>query len=148
MTALQNQYVVSTAAPLFSTTKDALVHKILYVAKSGSSRGLRHFCPFAGIELALKSVPKPVDNFDLPFVQCNRAVFLPEQGFLYHPLGLLHGGVNGIKLFQMLCDDVKKYNIRIPICDTMALEYGSPAFGDICYPRKNEILKRLNLKKR
>lgn len=37
---------------------------------------------------------------------------------------------------------------RIPICDTMALEYGSPAFGDICYPRKNEILKQLNLKKR
>ena len=54
---------------------------------------------------------------------------------------------------QPMTDSIWNYLLeddctRIPICDTMALEYGSPAFGDICYPRKNEILKRLNLKKR
>lgn len=37
---------------------------------------------------------------------------------------------------------------RIPICDTMALEYGSPAFGSECYPLKEEIVGRLNLKEK
>lgn len=44
----------------------------------------------------------------------------------------------------LLEDDVT----RIPICDSMALEYGSPAFGDMSYPRKKEIVKLLNLKER
>ena len=37
---------------------------------------------------------------------------------------------------------------RIPVCDTMVLEYGSPAFGSECYPLKSEIVRRLNLKER
>ena len=37
---------------------------------------------------------------------------------------------------------------RIPICDTMALEYGSPAFGSECYPIKGKIVGRLNLKEK
>ncbi|MBP5189894.1 MAG: hypothetical protein J6031_03135 [Bacteroidales bacterium] len=36
----------------------------------------------------------------------------------------------------------------IPVCDTMALEYGSPAFGSIGYPLKKEIVERLGLKER
>lgn len=35
---------------------------------------------------------------------------------------------------------------RIPVCDTMALEYGSPAFGSFSYPLKDKIIRRLGLK--
>lgn len=45
---------------------------------------------------------------------------------------------------KLLLDDVTS----IPICDTMALEYGSPAFGDISYPQRDKIIKQLNIKKR
>ena len=45
---------------------------------------------------------------------------------------------------ELLLDDVTS----IPICDTMALEYGSPAFGDISYPQRDKIIKQLNIKKR
>ncbi len=45
---------------------------------------------------------------------------------------------------HLLLDDYT----RIPICDTMALEYGSPAFGSECYPLKEEIVGRLNLKEK
>ncbi|MBO7489612.1 MAG: hypothetical protein J6T88_04975 [Bacteroidales bacterium] len=44
----------------------------------------------------------------------------------------------------LLLDDC----VSLPVCDTLALEYGSPAFGGVCYPRKEEFIKRLNLKKR
>lgn len=45
---------------------------------------------------------------------------------------------------RLLLDDVE----CIPVCDTMALEYGSPAFGDISYPQRDKIIKQLNIKKR
>lgn len=34
---------------------------------------------------------------------------------------------------------------RIPVCDTMALEYGSPAFGSISYPLKDKIIRQLRI---
>ncbi len=37
---------------------------------------------------------------------------------------------------------------RIPVSDTMVLEYGSPAFGSECYPLKTEIVSHLGLKKK
>ena len=45
---------------------------------------------------------------------------------------------------HLLLDDCT----RIPVCDTMVLEYGSPAFGSECYPQRDEIVRRLNLKER
>lgn len=36
----------------------------------------------------------------------------------------------------------------IPVNDTMALEYGSPAFGSTGYPQREVIIKRLNIKGR
>ena len=45
---------------------------------------------------------------------------------------------------HMLHSDVA----RIPICDTMSLEYGSPAFGDDRYPNRDKVIKRLNIKER
>jgi len=42
---------------------------------------------------------------------------------------------------ELLVDDCT----RIPVNDTLALEYGSPAFGDICYPCKADIVRRMNL---
>ena len=36
----------------------------------------------------------------------------------------------------------------IPINDTMALEYGSPAFGSFGYPQREAIIERLNIKER
>ncbi len=45
---------------------------------------------------------------------------------------------------KMLLDEVTS----IPFCDTVALEYGSPAFGSISYPQRERIIKQLNIKKR
>ena len=87
---------MGTAAALFGAAKDAFVHQILNIAQGGSCGSLGHLCPFAGVEFALKAIPKPVDDFDLPFIQCNIAVSLPKQRFLYRPLGFLNSGVDGI----------------------------------------------------
>ena len=36
----------------------------------------------------------------------------------------------------------------IPICDTMALEYGSPAFGSIAYPQRDKYIREFGLERR
>ena len=76
--AIFNQFVIGAAAAFFGAAKDAFVDKILYVAQSGSCGSLGHFRPFAGVEFALKSIPKPVNDYDLPFIQRNGAMLLPK----------------------------------------------------------------------
>ena len=66
---LLNQSVIGAAASFFGAAKDAFVDKVLYVAQGGGCGGLGHLGPFAGVELAFKPIPKPVDDFDLPFVK-------------------------------------------------------------------------------
>ena len=70
---------MGAAASFFGATKDAFVYKVLYIAQGGGCGSFRHLCPFAGVELPIKAIPKPVDDFELPFIQRNRAVFLPKH---------------------------------------------------------------------
>ena len=74
-----NQFVIGAATSFFGAVKYAFINKILYIAQGGGYGGLGHLGPFAGVEFVLKSIPKPVDDFNLPLIQRNRAMLLPKQ---------------------------------------------------------------------
>lgn len=77
--SLFNQSVMGAAASFLGAAKDTFIHKVQYVAQGGGGGSVCHLCPFAGVEFALESIPKPVDDLDLPFIQRNGAVLLPKQ---------------------------------------------------------------------
>lgn len=79
-----------------------------------------------------------IDEYDYIIVGRKRY----SMGMYYYDL--LRRPMSDSTWNNLLIDDC----IHLPVCDTMVLEYGSPAFGSVCYPCKEEFIKRLKLKKR
>lgn len=80
----------------------------------------------------------PVDDYDYIIVGRKRwSMSMYFYNLFRHPM-------SDSTWNYLLLDDC----VSLPVCDTLALEYGSPAFGSVCYPGKEEFIKRLKLKKR
>ena len=78
---------------------------------------------------------RPVSDVDFIIIgRCRHSMSMYFYNLYPHPMS------DTTWNYLLLSDET-----RIPVCDTMALEYGSPAFGDISYPLKKEIIKQLKL---
>ena len=76
--------------------EDVFGDEVLNVAEGGVGGAVVDFCPFAGLEFAVETAPKHIDDFDLAAVEYGAAVPAPKQCLLQGAVGNCYRFVYGL----------------------------------------------------